>query len=89
MTVFPLFESKDPQAKIAMERLLQIKSQLNLSSSLMSRQAPKDITREREACEFNIKELSNFWAGGEKRFDDLVVFITKRPVRNMVNFFFM
>ncbi|KAG0770436.1 hypothetical protein G6F16_007453 [Rhizopus arrhizus] len=71
MTVFPLFESKDPQAKIAMERLSQIKSQLNLSSSLMSRQAPKDITREREACEFNIKELSNFWAGGEKRFDDL------------------
>jgi acyl-CoA oxidase len=68
MTVLPLKDSKDPQAKAAIARIEQIKSQLNLSSSPMSRQAPKDMAAERAAAEFNIEALSAFWAGGEKRY---------------------
>ncbi|KAG2215644.1 hypothetical protein INT46_006248 [Mucor plumbeus] len=68
MTVLPLKDSKDPQAKVALARIEQIKSQLNLSSSPMSRQAPKDMAAEREAAEFNIEALAALWAGGEKRY---------------------
>lgn len=69
MTVLPLKDSKDPQAKVALERIEQIKSQLNLSSSPMSRQAPKDMAAERAAAEFNIEALATLWAGGEKRYN--------------------
>ena len=72
MTIISLSESNDPRAKAALERLLQLKSQLNLSSSPMSRQAPKDMARERAACEFNIEELAKLWAGGEKKYELLV-----------------
>lgn len=69
MTGIPLKDSTDPQAKAAIARIEQIKSQLNLSSSPMSRQAPKDMAEERAAAEFNIEELAKFWAGGEKRYN--------------------
>jgi len=69
MTVLPLKDSKDPQAKVALERIEQIKSQLNLSSSPMSRQAPKDMAAERAAAEFNIEALAILWAGSEKRYN--------------------
>lgn len=69
MTGIPLNESKDPRAQAAIARIEQIKSQLNLSSSPMSRQAPKDMAEERAAAEFNIEELAKFWAGGEKRYN--------------------
>ncbi|CAO3699925.1 unnamed protein product [Rhizopus microsporus] len=68
MTVIPLSESKDPRAKLALERLNQLKSQLNLSPSSMSRQAPKDMAKERAAAEFNIEELAKFWAGGDEKY---------------------
>lgn len=61
-------DAKDDRAKAAVERIEQIKSQLNLSVSPMSRQAPKDIAEERAAAEFNIDELSKFWHGGEKKY---------------------
>lgn len=61
-------EAKDARAKAALERIEQIKSQLNLSSSPMSRQAPKDMSEERAAAEFNIHALSEFWLQcGDKR----------------------
>ncbi|KAI9360090.1 acyl-CoA dehydrogenase/oxidase [Pilaira anomala] len=69
MTGIPLKESKDPRAQAAIARIEQIKSQLNLSPSPMSRQAPKDMAEERAAAEFNIEELAKFWAGGEKRYN--------------------
>lgn len=69
MNGIPFKDSKDPQAKSAIARIEQIKSQLNLSSSPMSRQAPKDMAAERAAAEFNIEELAKFWAGGEKRYN--------------------
>lgn len=69
MAVIPLSESKDPQAKAAIARIEQIKSQLNLSSSSMSREAPKDMAAERAAAEFKIEELAKFWAGGGKRYN--------------------
>lgn len=69
MTVLSLKDSKDPQAKVALARIEQIKSQLNLSSSPMSRQAPKDMAAERAAADFNIEALSALWAGGEKRYN--------------------
>lgn len=72
MTVIPLSESKDPRAKLALERLNQLKSQLNLSPSSMSRQAPKDMAKERAAAEFNIEELAKFWAGGDEKYRLLV-----------------
>ena len=69
MTGIPLNQSKDPKAQAAMARIEQIKSQLNLSSSPMSRQAPKDMAAERAAAEFSIEALAKFWAGGEKRYN--------------------
>lgn len=69
MNGIPFKDSKDPQAKAAIARIEQIKSQLNLSPSPMSRQAPKDMAAERAAAEFNIEELAKFWAGGEKRYN--------------------
>ncbi|KAI7903339.1 acyl-CoA dehydrogenase/oxidase [Cokeromyces recurvatus] len=68
MTGIPLCESKDPQAKAALARLDQIKRQLNLSPSPISRQAPIDMMEERAAAEFNIDALAIFWAGGSKRY---------------------
>ncbi|KAG1457890.1 hypothetical protein G6F56_006516 [Rhizopus delemar] len=69
MTGIPLSESKDHRAKAAIERLSQIKQQLNTSQSTMSLQAPKDIERERNACDFDIKELAYFLSGGQKKFE--------------------
>ncbi|KAI7892206.1 acyl-CoA dehydrogenase/oxidase [Mucor mucedo] len=34
----------------------------------MSRQAPKDMARERAAADFNIEALAMLWAGGEKQY---------------------
>lgn len=72
MTGIPLSESKDHRAKAAIERLSQIKQQLNTSQSTMSLQAPKDIERERNACDFDIKELAYFLSGGQKKFEYIV-----------------
>jgi acyl-CoA oxidase len=69
MTSLPPHVSKDPKAKAAIARIEQIKSQLNLSSSPMSRQAPKDMAIERAAADFNIEELAKLWAGDEKRYN--------------------
>ncbi|KAI8086146.1 acyl-CoA dehydrogenase/oxidase [Halteromyces radiatus] len=68
MTVLPLKDSKDPNAPIALARLNQIKSQLNLTPSSMSRQAPKDMAAERAAADFDITALSHFWVGGDKKY---------------------
>lgn len=91
MTIISLSESNDPRAKAALERLLQLKSQLNLSSSPMSRQAPKDMARERAACEFNIEELAKLWAGGEKKYELLVsiLLFIRRPNSISQTFFFV
>lgn len=53
----------------AVERLEQIKQQLNLSPSPMSLQAPKDMQRERASASFNIEALSHFWMGGKEKFE--------------------
>jgi hypothetical protein len=88
-------DSKDDAAKIAIERIEQIKGQLNLSSSPMSRQAPKDIEAERAKAEFNIQELKHLFYGGAERYkvveraqefiknDPLLV---AQPPRNFVEF---
>ncbi|KAF7726406.1 acyl-Coenzyme A oxidase [Apophysomyces ossiformis] len=68
MTI-PLKESKAPDAKAALARLEQIKSQLNLSPSSMSLQAPKDMAAERAAADFNVKALACLWAGGDKAYE--------------------
>lgn len=68
MTVIPLSKSKDPRAKAALERLNQVKNQLNLLPSAMSLQAPKDMMRERAQSEFDVQELAKFWAGGDKKY---------------------
>ncbi|CAO0800670.1 unnamed protein product [Mucor circinelloides] len=53
----------------AVERLEQIKQQLNLSPSPMSLQAPKDMQKERSSASFNIEALSHFWMGGKEKFE--------------------
>lgn len=60
--------SKDPKVQAALARIEQLKSQINFSSSPMSRQGPKDMARERAAADFDIEALAFFWAGGEKRY---------------------
>jgi acyl-CoA oxidase len=77
MTVIPLSESTAPNAKAALARLQQLKGQLNLNSSPMSRQAPKDMAAERAAADFNVEALQEFWNGGEKR-NKLVVNSSKK-----------
>lgn len=72
MTVIPLSKSKDPRAKAALERLNQVKNQLNVLPSAMSLQAPKDMMRERAQSEFDVQELAKFWAGGDKKYKYLV-----------------
>lgn len=52
----------------AFKRLEQIKSQLNLSPSTMSLQAPKDMEKERAAASFNIEALQHFWIGGKDKY---------------------
>ncbi|CAO3649136.1 unnamed protein product [Cunninghamella blakesleeana] len=64
MTI-PLSASTNPNAKAALERLNQIKAQLNLTPSSQSKLTVTDMKREREAAEFNIIALAKFWAGGE------------------------
>lgn len=59
---------EDAKVQTALARIEQIKSQINLSSSPMSRQAPKDMARERAAADFNIEALAMLWAGGEKQY---------------------
>lgn len=53
----------------AVERLEQIKQQLNLTPSPMSLQAPKDMEKERNSASFNIEALSHFWLGGKDKFE--------------------
>ncbi|KAI8393994.1 uncharacterized protein BYT42DRAFT_552987 [Radiomyces spectabilis] len=50
-------------------RLEQLKQQLNLSSSAMSREAPKDMAEERAAARFDIDALAHFWAGGKASYN--------------------
>lgn len=68
MTI-PLRDSTAPEAKTALARLEQIKSQLNLTPSTMSLQAPKDMAAERAAAEFDVNGLARFWAGGDKQYE--------------------
>jgi acyl-CoA oxidase len=53
----------------AVQRLEQIKSQLNLSPSQMSLDAPKDMALERSAASFDIQALANLWAGGADSYE--------------------
>lgn len=88
-------DSKDDRAKVAIERIEQLKGQLNLSSSPMSRQAPKDIEAERAQAEFSIEALTHLFYGGPERYkvvkrayeyiknDPLLV---AQPPRNFVEF---
>ncbi|SAM01938.1 hypothetical protein [Absidia glauca] len=68
MTI-PLKDSKSPDAPSALARLDQLKSQLNLTPSSMSLQAPKDMAAERAAADFNIEALARFWAGGDRKYE--------------------
>lgn len=52
----------------AVQRLEQIKSQLNLSPSQMSLDAPKDMAIERSTASFDIQALANLWAGGAEKY---------------------
>ncbi|KAI9475460.1 MAG: acyl-CoA dehydrogenase/oxidase [Benjaminiella poitrasii] len=52
----------------AIERLEQIKEQLNLTPSTMSMEAPKDMARERASASFDVQALSYDWAGGQDKF---------------------
>ena len=56
----------------AVQRLEQIKSQLNLSPSTMSLDAPKDMAQERAAASFDIQALANLWAGGANNYKSRV-----------------
>lgn len=68
MTI-PLKDSTAPDAKAALERLEQIKSQLNMTPSTMSLQAPKDMAAERAAAEFDIEALTRLYVGGDKEYE--------------------
>lgn len=68
MTI-PLKDSTAPNAQAAIARLEQLKSQLNLTPSAMSLQAPKDMAEERAAADFSIDKLSRFWAGGDEQYE--------------------
>lgn len=68
MTI-PLKDSKSPDAPSALARLDQLKSQLNLTPSSMSLQAPKDMAAERASADFNIEALARFWAGGDRKYE--------------------
>jgi hypothetical protein len=57
---------------LAIQRLEQIKQQLNLTPSSMSIEAPQDMARERASASFDIQALSHFWIGGEKKYNDRV-----------------
>lgn len=57
---------------LAVQRLEQIKQQLNLTPSSMSIEAPKDMARERANASFDIQALCHFWIGGEKKYNDRV-----------------
>ncbi|KAI8099931.1 uncharacterized protein BX664DRAFT_273493 [Halteromyces radiatus] len=65
-----LSNSSDPNAKAALTRLNQLKQQLNLTPSNASKQTVLDMTRERNAAEFNIEALAKLWAGSEKAYRD-------------------
>lgn len=67
MTI-PLSQSTDPQAKAALGRLQQLKQQLNLTPSNASKQTTQDMSKERQAADFDIDALARFWAGGEKAY---------------------
>jgi acyl-CoA oxidase len=58
---------------LAIQRLEQIKQQLNMTPSSMSIEAPKDMARERASASFDIQVLSHFWIGGEKKYNDRVM----------------
>ncbi|KAG2217625.1 hypothetical protein INT45_008078 [Circinella minor] len=68
MTI-PLKDSTAPNAKAALARLEQLKSQLNLTPSTVSLQAPKDMAAERAAADFSINALARLWAGGDKQYE--------------------
>ena len=68
MTI-PLKDSTAPNAQAALARLEQLKSQLNLTPSPMSIQAPKDMAAERAAADFSIDGLARLWAGGDQKYE--------------------
>lgn len=57
--------TKDPLAKVATDRLNQLKQQLNLTPSVASKQTVIDMNNERQAADFNISALARYYAGGE------------------------
>lgn len=65
--------SSSKTSAVAAQRLEQIKSQLNLSPSQMSLDAPKDMAQERAAASFDIQALANLWVGGAENFKRRVI----------------
>lgn len=70
--------SSSKTSAVAAQRLEQIKSQLNLSPSKMSLDAPKDMAQERAAASFDIQALANLWVGGAENFKRRVIFFLKK-----------
>lgn len=64
-----LKDSTAPDAKTALARLEQIKSQLNWTPSAISLQAPKDMANERAAAEFDIEKLARLYAGSDRKYE--------------------
>ncbi|KAI8075645.1 acyl-CoA dehydrogenase/oxidase [Thamnidium elegans] len=58
-----------PAKQNAINRLEQIKGQLNLTPSTMSLDAPKDMAEERAAASFSIEALSHAWSGGRDKYE--------------------
>lgn len=61
-----------PNTQNAIKRLQLIKSQLNLTPSSMSLEAPKDMAKERADASFDIQALSYLWLGGEEQYKSRV-----------------
>lgn len=64
----------DSKKQNAINRLEQIKSQLNFAPSSMSLDAPKDMAQERKAASFDIQALTYAWFGGRDQFEKSVSF---------------
>lgn len=92
MQVIPLFFSflnmtpATPNTQNAIKRLELIKSQLNLTPSLMSIEAPKDMAKERAAASFDIQALSYLWIGSEDLYKSRVTKMYPKKERK-INFF--
>lgn len=63
-----MFAASGNKNNVAVQRLEQIKSQLNLNPSSMSLQAPQDMAKERAAASFNIEALQHFWMDGKDKY---------------------